>query len=195
MTNTIPGYITEIECQQLRTIFAPYNKVGAIGVEIGSLHGRSSYEISKTIPLGKLYCIDGWDGYDSSSPDMTADDCARHNYPVVGTICTLAFFKENTKDCENITTYKTHSPRGVLNWQGTVDFVFLDALHANPSDWDNIEFWLPRLNRGGRFVGHDFYPNRNQWPDVYDNVRRLEQQLGKAVINPAGTSLWYFDIL
>ena len=71
MDNKIPGYMTKEECDVLGTLFSRYNFENSIGVEIGSLHGRSSYEISRAIPLGKLYCIDGWDGYDSSSGEYT----------------------------------------------------------------------------------------------------------------------------
>jgi len=192
--NTIPGYLTAEECTALREIFEKYNYQGAVGVEIGSLHGRSSVEIAQAIPLGTLYCIDGWDGYDSSSDKFTPEQQRAHCYPTAGTMCTLEFFKQNVGNFKNILTIKGRSPSCVKNWKQPVDFVFLDALHENPSDWDNIEFWLPKIKSGGRFCGHDFYPERTQWPDVHDNVRRLEAQLGKQVTNPKNTSVWYFEL-
>jgi len=192
MDNKIPGYMTKEECAVLRTLFAQYNSAESIGVEIGSLHGRSSYEISHAIPLGKLYCIDGWDGYDSSSGEYTEEFYNFTNFPKKGTMTTLEFFKENVKDCKNIIPVKGYSPRDIKNWQLKVDFIFLDALHSNPSDWDNIKFWMPKIKAGGCLAGHDFYSDRSQWPDVHDNVRQLETQLQKKVSNPIGTSIWYF---
>ena len=194
MTNTIPGYMTPHECAVLRQIAKNYNQPGAIGVEIGSLHGRSSYELATQLSMGRLFCIDGWDGYDSSNGAIKNKNAIENNWPTPGTLCTLEFFKENVKDCTNIIPIKGYSPRVVAKWSDTIDFVFIDALHANPSDWDNITFWLPKLKPGGTLAGHDFYPNRQQWPDVHDNVRKLEQQLGKAVTNPANTSIWYFTV-
>ena len=191
--NKIPGYITDAEERVLREIFLPYNTRGSIGVEIGSLHGRSSVEIASSVPNATLYCIDGWDGYDSSSDLFTVEEQERMSYPKKGTLCTLEFFRKNTQGCPNIVPIRGYSPQHIRNWNAAVSFVFLDALHANPSDWDNILFWMPRLKSGGRFAGHDYYPDRSQWPDVYDNVKSLEKQLQRSVINPRGTSIWYFD--
>jgi hypothetical protein len=194
MKNTIPGYMTPAECAVLRQLAQSYNRLDAVGVEVGSLHGRSSYELATQMPLGRLICIDGWDGYNSGKHGRSDEWCVANNWPVDGTLCTLEFFEDNVKDCPNITAIKGYSPWVVSTWVEPIDFVFIDALHANPSDWDNIKFWLPKLKPGGTLAGHDFYPGREQWPDVHDNVRKLEHQLDKAVINPANTSIWYFTV-
>lgn len=186
--------MTAAECAVLRQLAQSYNQPNAIGVEIGSLHGRSSYELATQMPLGRLFCIDGWDGYNSGKHNRSDEWCIANQWPTNGTLCTMQFFKDNVKDCPNIIAIKGYSPRVVSNWTDQIDFVFIDALHANPSDWDNITFWLPKLKQAGTLAGHDFYPNRQQWPDVHDNVRRLEQQLGKEVTNPANTSIWYFTV-
>ena len=182
------------EIKSLIGTFSRFNKPDAIGVEIGSLHGRSSYEISKAINKGVLYCIDNWGGYDSYCDRFSDSEIKKLNYPPKGSLCTLEFFLENTKDCKNIITIKGNSPNVVKNWDKQVDFVFLDAMHKNPSDWDNIEFWISKIKSGGLLSGHDYFPKRNQWPDVHDNVIRLEKQLGKKVINPQNTSIWYFEV-
>jgi hypothetical protein len=158
------------------------------------LHGRSSYKIATVAPQSILYCIDGWEGYNSANHDHSEEWCIKNGWPLNGTLCTLEFFKQNVKDCANIRPIKGHSPQCVRYWTEPVDYVFLDALHKNPSDWDNIEFWLPKIKTGGIFVGHDFYADRSQWPDVHDNVRRLEAQLEQKVKNPSNTSIWYFNI-
>jgi hypothetical protein len=191
----IPGYITNSELVALKEIFEKYNTKESVGIEIGSLHGKSSHQIATSVPDATLYCIDGWDGYDSSNKNVSNEVADSNGWPRRGTLCTIEFFKENVKECNNIIPIKGHSPQCVLHWTLPVDFVFLDALHLNPSDWDNISFWLPKIKKGGRFAGHDYYANRRQWPDVHDNVKALEQQLGQPVVNPPGTSIWYFDVL
>lgn len=186
--NNIPGYMSIRELEVLSQIFSKFNT----GVEIGSLHGRSSYAIAKAIS-GTLYCIDGWDGFDSSSDNFTLAEKIANDFPLPGIFCTLEFFKENTKECSNIIPIKGKSPEVIKNWDNVVDFIFLDALHTNPSDWDNIEFWLRRIRIGGILAGHDYYSDRSQWPDVYDNVKLLENTYGK-VNNPIGTSIWLFNV-
>ena len=183
--------MSEIECETLRQIFAPYNKKGSIGFELGSLHGRSSVEISQAIPLGTLYCVDPWASFDSSNADLIG---TKPWIPKKGTLTTLEFFLANTRNCKNIVPKKGRSPQDIKGWTTPVDFVFLDCKHTNPSDWDNIEFWMPKIKKGGLLSGHDFYPDRREWPDVHDNVRRLEKMLNQTVSNPKNTSIWYFTL-
>ena len=180
------------ECNILRTLFSKYNYTGAIGIEIGSFLGRSAYEISNCIPNATLYCIDGWTEWQTGQPSKYA---VPDNLPVPGTTCSLDIFLQNTKDCKNIITIKGSSPECVRDWTQMVDFVFLDALHTNPSDRNSIDFWLPKINRGGMFAGHDYTPWLPQrYPDIQKNVRYLETYLDKAVITFPGTTLWCFNI-
>ncbi len=189
----IPGYMTSLELETLKNMFSRYNSKNSIGVEIGSLHGRSSLEIANAIPDGQLYCIDAWSGFDSNNGQFTDEECLLNEFPPKGTLCTLPFFMENVKSCKNITPIKGNSPHVTKHWTTPVDFVFLDALHANPSDWDNISFWLPKIKPGGMLAGHDFYQDQKTFPDVYDNVRRLEKTIGQVSLSP-NTTLWYFVV-
>jgi len=190
--NNIPGYLINAECDLLASLASMVNAPGAIAVEIGSLHGKSSSIIAKAFNKGTLHCIDPWWGNDSSVKDITADEAIRKSWPVPGTKNTLEFFLENTADCKNIVTHKKLSPSGITDLNIKCDFLFLDGAHTNPNDRENIDYWLPRMNSRGIFAGHDYNLHNNNWPDVKENVIYLEQKLGKQVINPPGTTIWYF---
>lgn len=194
MLNQIPGYLTNDECYVLAELANKFNYSGAIAVEIGSLHGKSSSIISKSMPLGVVHCIDPWWGNDSSAPDTPDDLAIKNSWPVRGTLNTVEFFTENVRDCHNIVTHKILSPQGIRNWNITCDFVFLDAGHKNPSDRLNIDYWLPRIKSGGIFAGHDYYPGGESWSDIKTNVEYLEDYLGQKVTNPQYTSIWYFNL-
>jgi predicted O-methyltransferase YrrM len=187
----IPGYMMNPEPSILFLLAKKYDYPGAIGIEIGSLHGRSSVALASGMPLGKLYCIDKWEGNSYRSPFFTDEQQKILQFPTKDELNTLEVFKENTKDFTNIETIQGISPTCVIDWTQDVDFVFLDASHRNPNDKDNIEFWLPRIKKGGMFIGHDY---SKQFPDVIKNVKELEQKLGKAAIYFVKTSLWAFVI-
>jgi predicted O-methyltransferase YrrM len=191
MKNLIPGYMTEGECAFLRVLFARHNQPGAVGFEIGSLVGRSAYEISQTIPLGTLVCVDSWSNWSNTDPDDPDPD--RYYIPKHGMISSLEAFRNNTKDCKNILTVRGYSPQCISKWKAPVDFVFLDAGHWNPNDRQNLRFFLPLLKRGATLAGHDFRDHpETKWPDVVENVRWLERIFRKDV--QSHESIWYFQL-
>jgi len=194
MINTVPGWIQERELDALHSLCLPYNYIGSIGVEIGSAHGRSSYTIAKAIPLGSLFCIDMWRGEPTYEGEKyTNEERTQHNYP--GTECynTLEFFKENIRDCPNITPIRGLSPKIVSDWTDPIDLFFLDASHSNPWDRDNIDFWVPKIKPSGIIIGHDLYDN-DYFPDIRENVRYLEGRLNQTVLTFPGASVWAINV-
>ena len=188
--NNIPGYLTDIDCKVLHELASSVNRKDSVVVEIGSLHGKSSSIIAKACPLARVFCIDPWWGFDSSIKGITKEEAERHGWPVPGTRNTHEFFEANTKDCPNIIAMKTASPKGLHELNLDCDFIFLDAAHTNPSDRENIDFWLPKVKKGGIFAGHDY---GNDWPDVMENVKYLREKLGAEVLT-TGSSIWYFYV-
>lgn len=183
--------MSDVECKILHDLAVLKNKKDSVIVELGSLHGKSSSIISKAAPLAKLFCIDPWWGHDSSVKDITEEVARSRGWPVPGTRNTVSFFLENVKDCTNITPVKANSPTGIEDLQLDVDLVFLDAAHTNPSDRTNIDFWLPKVKKGGIFAGHDY---SDSWPDVKANVAYLENLLNKKVVTHPNSSIWYFHV-
>ena len=198
--------MTKLECRILRELFATYNSEGCIGVEVGSFLGRSSWEISNSIPLGKLFCVDKWDNWKFSKTDDTDTiiskmiDPNNLTTPALGTPCSIELFLENTKECTNITTIQAFKPEHLADWDQPIDFLFLDAEHANPSDREWLDFWLPKIKSGGRLAGHDFYMgNSKLYPDIHLNIRHLQTLLNQRVkhtrsVTTNESSIWYFDI-
>lgn len=190
--NNIPGYLINSECFILDRMAKSVNREGAIAVEIGSLHGKSSSIIAKGMPLGTLHCIDPWWGNDSSVVGISESDARAKCWPTPGTKNTKEFFLSNTQDCKNIIAHQRLSPQGIKYLDIKCDFLFLDGAHTNPNDRENIDYWLPKMNRSGIFAGHDYNQYNDNWPDVKENVKYLESLLNKKVTNPPGTTIWYF---
>jgi predicted O-methyltransferase YrrM len=191
--------MTALECRILRDLFSSYNSEECIGVEVGSFLGRSSWEISKSIPLGKLFCVDKWDNW-KFSKTYNATKTFSSTAPALGTPCSIELFLENTKECTNITTIQADAPKHLADWNQQIDFLFLDAEHANPSDREWLDFWLPKIKPGGRLAGHDFYMgNSTLFPDIHANIRYLQTLLNQRVkhtrsVTTNESSIWYFDI-
>ena len=194
MKNIIPGYMPILDCEILVDLFSPYNNKITFGIDIGSFLGRSSYEIIRAIPLCKLYCIDPWSGWEVGPPGRF--HISGQYFPLQGTKCSLSEFSSNINKCDNIIPIQGSCPECVSNWTESVTFVFLDAAHYNPSDRKSIDFWLPKINSGGLFVGHDYIPCMpDRYPDIHENIKYLEEKLEQKVSCPnMKSSIWYFRI-
>ena len=191
--SNIPGWFSGQHQTEVIKLLYKYNHPDAIGVEVGCLHGRSSYAISVAINKGKLFCIDLWNNVDTYNSSYTEADIKKYNLPHEGLVNTLQVFLENTKDRKNIIHIKGSSPSIVKGWTKPIDFIFLDAAHTNPSDRENIDFWVPKIKPGGTFLGHDWYVDR-LFPDVNDNVEYMENLLNQKVTLIPKTSIWYFTL-
>lgn len=188
-TDIIPGWLAKVESLSLFDQTKPYNYRDCVGVEIGSLHGKSAAIIAQAIPLGTLYCIDLWDERDLYNGKFSDLIVEQHNLPRRGMRNSLELFREYTKNYNNIQAIKGTSPYCVKNWHQSVDFVFLDAGHTNPNDRDNIDFWLLKIKPGGLLIGHDLKP---QLPDVQKNVKYLSNLLNQDPV--IVKTLWSFKI-
>jgi predicted O-methyltransferase YrrM len=191
--NNIPGWFSGVQPLETFKLLYKYNYPGSVGVEVGCLHGRSSYIISVAINKGTLYCIDIWNGEDSYNPKFSDEIIAKHNLPPKGSYNTKETFLKNTEDRKNIVAIQGSSPEVVKDWTKPIDFIFLDALHQNPSDRDNIDFWQPKIKPGGTFLGHDWYEDCRM-PDVNANVEYMEELLKQKVTVIPKTSIWYFTV-
>jgi len=189
----IPGWFHGHHQIETIKLLYKYNYPGSIGVEVGSLHGRSSYAISVAINKGTLYCIDIWDGKDSHDPSFDEQMIANWDLPPKGSLNTKETFLKNTESRKNIVAIHGPSPEIVKDWIEPIDFIFLDASHRNPNDRDNIDFWLPKIKPGGTFLGHDWYI-RKAFPDVNTNVEYMEDLLKQKVTIIPKTSIWYFTL-
>lgn len=172
----IPGHMLQEELEQIEYLASLVPENGNI-VEIGSLFGRSAVAWAKSChPSVNVYCVDLF-----------------HNVMVNPSVSFYEDFIKNTQDMPNIIPIRAFSPYAFETKLPDVkfDLVFLDAIHTNPSDIDNIRYFLPKIKSGGILCGHDYDFG---WPDVVQNVRELEKELGVAVQLTPKTSIWRFDI-
>ena len=172
---TIDGYMNEIELQCIERWASEVPENGVI-VEVGSLFGRSAVAWAKSCdPSVTVYCVDSF--YDPRTDTDFSDK-----------------FYENTADIPNIRPVVQVCPYFKYSkYIGEpADIFFLDALHINPNDWNNILFGLRNINSGGLLCGHDY--GDADWPDVTVNVKKLEEMLETPVTSYPGTSLWSFVI-
>lgn len=171
---SINGHMTEIELQVIERWASAVPENGVI-MEVGSLFGRSAYAWAKSChPSVHVYCVDTF--YDPTTDTDFYDE-----------------FCENTRDIPNITSIVQVCPyfRYSRHVDKQPDVFFIDAAHSNPNDWHIILYGLKHLKSGGLLCGHDYSPD---WPDVVENVKQLEQMLGKPATLYADTSLWSFEV-
>jgi predicted O-methyltransferase YrrM len=192
--NDIPGWFSGSHQIEIIKLLLKYNHPDCVGVEVGCLHGRSSYSISVAISKGTLYCIDTWDGKDTYDEFWSDTEIVKHNFPPKGFYNTKEIFLKNIEDRKNIIPIQGASPEIVKDWTKPIDFIFLDATHKNPNDRDNIDFWLPKIKPGGTFLGHDWYEGGTVFPDVNLNVEYMEDLLKQKVTIIPKTSMWYFTL-
>jgi hypothetical protein len=107
-------------------------------VEVGSLHGRSSYALAAHCP-GEVYCIDPW-------LDGAWESWERS----VGQVLS------------NVHGIRGYSPDAGVEIPDPVDMVFLDGAHDYESVVKDIEYWLPRTQV--LLCGHDYF--HADYPDV-----------------------------
>jgi hypothetical protein len=101
-------------------------------------------------------------------------------------------FTKNTSKFGNIIPIKGHSPYGIKYLGDPIDLFFLDSLHSNPSDWNNLCYFVPYLKPGAILCGHDYIPS--EFPDVIENISRLENIIGKKVVKYNESSIWMFKL-
>lgn len=172
----VPGHMSEKELRRIEYLASQVPENGNI-VEIGSLFGRSAVAWAKSChPSVTVYCVDFFHNIMENPSYSFFEDFLRH-----------------TKDIPNIVPVKAFSPYLFETPLPDIkfDIVFLDALHRNPVDIDNIRYFLPKIKTGGILCGHDYEPN---WPDVVENCRVLEREFGVPVTNNPGSSIWEFII-
>jgi hypothetical protein len=140
-------------------------------VEVGCLHGRSSYALATGCP-GTVYCLDPW-----------SDDGYRSWMGSVGDVL------------PNVVGIRRPSPEAGASVPDPVDMVFIDGAHDYDSVVADITYWLPRARV--LLCGHDYVPfsglnpgEAQGFPDVKVAVDEL---LGEDKITIADdTAIWVY---
>ena len=182
----ILGWMTEHELQIIEKLAQRVPNEGLI-VEVGSMFGRSSICWALSSPGSDVYCIDIFEMY-KPWHNIPEETCKHNMFPVPGKVYnTYSEFKKNTDNIPNIHMIRGCSPQDVPQFNKEIDLFFLDAAHSNPTDWENLSYFVPLIRSGGVLCGHDY---SEFFPDVVDNVNRISLQAGIPVETFEGSSLW-----
>jgi predicted O-methyltransferase YrrM len=170
----ITGYMEENDLKQIELWASEVPSNGTI-VEVGSFRGRSAICWAASCdPSVTVYCIDPFEVTEERGDDYEA-------------------FKENTGHLKNVISIRGISPYDIVYPGAPIDIFFLDAAHTNPSDLDNIEYFLPFIKKGGLLCGHDYNTSPGCMPpDVEANIKMLEERFNQPVTLYPGTLLWSF---
>lgn len=185
---SIIGHMVEPELKIIETWAKAVPKNGVV-VEIGSFFGRSSVCWAMTAdPSVKIYCGDMFlDTFVTRNTVLTYPGAPAHNtsYPQ------WEIFKENIKPFKNVIPLRGWCPFGITYPGDLIDVFFLDAAHTNPSDWENITYFSQFLKPTSLICGHDYIPD---FPDVIENVQRLEKKYNTKAKTYEHSSLWSINV-
>lgn len=170
-TSTVPGmsiwgWMSPTELEWLATQAATMRTV----VEIGCLHGRSSYALADACP-GTVYCIDPWN-----------DAGWKSWWSSVGS------------KFDNVHGIREPSPAAGIHVPDPVDMVFIDGAHDYESVAADISYWLPRTKK--LLCGHDYIPYSSlpagESPGFPDVAIAVDELLGTDVHVAPDTAIWTY---
>lgn len=118
------------------------------GVEVGVFKGEFSKEILNSWN-GTLYMVDVWRGLDEGYED--ASNQHNHSNAYMETMKNIS----GTED-RGIMIRATSKEASIMFMDETIDFIYIDANHAYDYVKEDINFWYPKLKKGGMFAGHDY---------------------------------------
>jgi len=136
------------------------------GVEVGVAEGWYSSVLMKANPQMQLYGVDpfvpykGYTDYQKESTFARLEETAKmrlSRYP-------------------NYELIKDFSVYAVERFKNeSLDFVYIDANHADPYVSEDIRIWFPKLRKGGIMAGHDYTRTR----DYRNDTIRATQKFAK----------------
>lgn len=144
--------------------------------EIGCYSGESTVVFARYCK--QVIAVDPWsDAYRQrikwgcSNADIL-EHLAEHPPPPMREIRRM--FEERLRPYPNVRALAVGSAEASrLVPDGTLDFVYIDAVHTFRHVCRDIDLWLPKVRAGGLIGGHDYSPEN--WPGV---VRAVDSRLG-----------------
>lgn len=146
----------------------------ATGAEIGVFKGATLFHLLDTVPGLDMIGVDQWLNFDRmhyTRFDMPAIGCVVRERAVgYGRRCTILHM-DRLAASEHVE-------------DGTLDFVFIDALHEYEPFKADLSAWGPKVRPGGCITGHDHH-----WASVR---QVLDETLPGWVEHDA--SVWTWDV-
>jgi hypothetical protein len=119
------------------------------GAEIGVRYGGYSLILCQTIPELKILCVDPYMPYRGRRPDQgTMDKIYEHAKRLLSQY-NVEFIRKTSMDAVKDIP------------DGSLDFVYIDAMHEFDPVMMDIICWTPKVRMGGIVSGHDFVESYN----------------------------------
>ena len=133
-----------------------------IMVEVGCFKGDSTVLFAKFGKFKEIYAVDP---YKNNIGDIT-DLCDMKDVK--------KFFKKAIKKYEHIFHVEEMSSQAASMFDdGSLDFVYIDALHTYDAVKSDLALWLPKVKKGGFIGGHDY---RKRFAGV---IKAVNEDVGK----------------
>ena len=147
----------------------------SIGAELGVKSGRTTIHLLKAIKRLKIIAVDPWEEVNDPQPmpeDMgggikrySGKDTAGNGWDAKHHNQNEAKFRNDVRPyADRVTICKAFSHDQTLLDSvpdGSLDFVFIDALHNYAGCSQDIALWEPKVREGGMMCGHDI-----NWPGI-----------------------------
>lgn len=115
-----------------------------LGAEIGVEFGKYTIELCNIIPGVKIICVDPWKAYANNSDEREERIYQDAMNRLVG------------RNVEIMRISSLEASQKIPD--GSLDFVYIDALHNFDGVMMDIILWSPKVRSGGIVSGHDYIP-------------------------------------
>src|SRR3989344_1243648 len=134
-----------------------------IGVEIGVYKAEHAESLLRSLLIKKIFLIDPYDLYSQYNE-------GKRHYGIDQTPLDLAekeAMERLKKYSDKIVWIKSMSSDCLNEIPEELDFVYIDGNHQRPFIDEDINYYYPKLKRGGILGGHDYY---NGFCNEHDGV-------------------------
>jgi len=125
------------------------------GVEIGTEKGKYAYQLCRSNPDLRLWCIDPYEFYADGHGYKDNVDQKIHENNFYRAKDRLARF-----NCEIVRNYSRNAVDMFAD--GSLDFVYIDGNHKLEYVIEDLTLWTPKVRVGGIIAGHDYIKLRGQ---------------------------------
>lgn len=134
-------------------------------VEVGTYQGRSAIALAEASGADALvYAVDPYEYYQVMTDDRK---------PFIYTTDNREVMLANVSRCgydDKISLINARSPEAAKSWSGSIELLFIDALHDYESAKADFEAWSPFVAERGVIVLHDY----NVEPGVMQLCEEIE---------------------
>jgi predicted O-methyltransferase YrrM len=123
----------------------------AVTVELGTWRGASAIALARLVRTwgGVVYCVDTWTGAVASGKGGTVAGA-----PAMLLECATNLVAAGVAPVVRLIPARTD--QAAAAWRGDIDFLYVDADHAEASVAADLTAWWPHLRAGGLIAGDDY---------------------------------------